>query len=205
VAKTALRPIVVRVGQLSGVSTNGFWNPKEWVPSLFKSSVHIGCLPDFNNEISWVPMDVAAQVLMEMLDTDALVLHLVHSHPVQWSSLFEPAARMLGLRLVSYAEWLAKLEGSVSELSSKDAAENAEENPALTLIDFFRNSAPASEGNTKSNGSPSREEKNNVSEAMGLRRLSLEKALGVSTTLKTCLPLSVEDMSKWLKCWKLGD
>ncbi len=47
--KTALRPVVVRVGQLSGVSTNGFWNPKEWVPSLFKSSVHIGCLPDFNN------------------------------------------------------------------------------------------------------------------------------------------------------------
>ncbi len=153
-------------------------------------------------------MDVAAQVLMEMLDSDALVLHLVHSHPVQWSSLFEPAARMLGLHLVSYTAWLAKLEGSVSDLSSKDAAENAEENPALTLIDFFRNSAPASEGNTMSYGSPGGEKENNnnnVSEAMGLRRLSLEKALGVSTTLKTCLPLSVEDMSKWLKCWKLGN
>ncbi len=54
-AKTALRPIVVRVGQLSGVSTNGFWNPKEWVPSLFKSSVHIGCLPDFNNVRATTP------------------------------------------------------------------------------------------------------------------------------------------------------
>jgi len=204
-AKTALRPIVVRVGQLSGVSTNGFWNPKEWVPSLFKSSVHIGCLPDFNNEISWLPMDVAAQALMEMLDSDALVLHLVHSHPVQWSSLFDPAARMLGLRLVSYAEWLEKLEASVSELSSKDAAENAEENPALTIIDFFRSSAPASDGNAASNAASGGEEEKNASEAMGLKRLSLEKALGVSTTLKTCSPLSVEDMAKWMKCWKLGD
>lgn len=46
--KSALRPIIVRVGQLSGISTNGYWNPKEWVPSLFKSSVHSGCLPDLD-------------------------------------------------------------------------------------------------------------------------------------------------------------
>jgi len=205
-AKTALRPVVVRVGQLSGVSTNGYWNPKEWVPSLFKSSVHIGYLPDFKNEISWLPMDVAAQSLKEMLDSDALVLHLVHARPVKWSSLFEPAARMLDLHLVSYAEWLEKLEGSISEQSSKDAAaESAEENPALRIIDFFRSSAPASDTATATatNGSGGEEEKN-ASEAMGLKRLSLEKALEVSNTLRTCSPLAVEDMAKWMKCWKLG-
>lgn len=147
-----------------------------------------------------MPMDVAAQTLRDMLDSDDLILHLVHSHPVQWSSLFEPASQILGLRLVSYAEWLEKLEASVSELSSsKDAAENAEENPALRIIDFFRASAPASDGKSASNG------EENASEAMGLKRLSLDKALGVSATLKTCAPLSVEDMSKWMKCWKLGD
>lgn len=49
--RTPLRPITVRVGQLSSVSTstNGYWNPKEWVPTLFKSGVRIGCLPEFND------------------------------------------------------------------------------------------------------------------------------------------------------------
>ena len=146
-------------------------------------------------------MDVAAQTLRDMLDSNELILHLVHSHPVQWSSLFEPASQMLGLRLVPYAEWLEKLEASASELSSsKDAAENAEENPALRIIDFFKASAPASDEKSASNGA-----EESASEAMGLKRLSLEKALQVSSTLKTCAPLSVKDMSKWMKCWKIGN
>lgn len=46
---TSLKPVVVRVGQLSGISTSGCWNTKEWVPALVKSSVHIGCLPLIEN------------------------------------------------------------------------------------------------------------------------------------------------------------
>lgn len=46
---TSLKPVVVRVGQLSGTSTSGCWNTKEWVPALVKSSVHIGCLPLIEN------------------------------------------------------------------------------------------------------------------------------------------------------------
>lgn len=42
---TVLRPIVIRVGQISG-SLNGAWNTSDWVPSLIKSSLTLGCLPD---------------------------------------------------------------------------------------------------------------------------------------------------------------
>lgn len=43
--RTPLKPIVVRIGQMTGSSTNGYWNPKEWAPTLFRSSASIGYLP----------------------------------------------------------------------------------------------------------------------------------------------------------------
>ena len=43
--RTKLRPVVVRVGQLTG-SDNGAWNEKDWFPALVKSSRHLGCLPE---------------------------------------------------------------------------------------------------------------------------------------------------------------
>ena len=35
---------VVRIGQLSG-GENGYWNEKEWFPSIVKSAESVGCLP----------------------------------------------------------------------------------------------------------------------------------------------------------------
>jgi thioester reductase-like protein len=34
----------VRVGQMTG-SASGSWNAQEWVPSLLKSSIYLGCIP----------------------------------------------------------------------------------------------------------------------------------------------------------------
>jgi thioester reductase-like protein len=42
--RTALRPVVVRLGQVCG-DGNGTWNEKEWFPSLVKSALTLGCLP----------------------------------------------------------------------------------------------------------------------------------------------------------------
>jgi thioester reductase-like protein len=43
-AESPLEPTIIRVGQICG-GPNGFWNEKEWVPSLIRSSVHLNCLP----------------------------------------------------------------------------------------------------------------------------------------------------------------
>jgi thioester reductase-like protein len=45
--RTALRPVVVRLGQVCGEG-NGTWNEKEWFPSLVKSALTLGCLPSLN-------------------------------------------------------------------------------------------------------------------------------------------------------------
>ncbi|TCD61559.1 putative NRPS-like protein biosynthetic cluster [Steccherinum ochraceum] len=57
-AKTPLRPVVVRVGQITG-SPSGAWNPSEWFPSLVRSSVYLGAFPELKESI----LDVAAKQL----------------------------------------------------------------------------------------------------------------------------------------------
>lgn len=41
---TALRPVSVRIGQLSG-GKSGVWNRNEWFPSLVRSGMYLGSLP----------------------------------------------------------------------------------------------------------------------------------------------------------------
>jgi thioester reductase-like protein len=46
--QTPLRPIIVRLGQLTG-SGNGYWNQREWFPSMVKSAVmSLNCLPNLD-------------------------------------------------------------------------------------------------------------------------------------------------------------
>lgn len=44
-SQTPLRPIVLRIGQISG-GINGCWNPMEWLPAMILSAKNVGCLPD---------------------------------------------------------------------------------------------------------------------------------------------------------------
>lgn len=43
--EAGLKTTIVRVGQLSGVTTNGAWSSSEHMPILFKSSVTLGMAP----------------------------------------------------------------------------------------------------------------------------------------------------------------
>jgi thioester reductase-like protein len=47
---TALRPVIVRIGQLSG-GKNGYWSTAEWVPSIVRSGEVVKALP-YINEVS---------------------------------------------------------------------------------------------------------------------------------------------------------
>ena len=41
----AIKTTSLRVGQLSGSTQTGAWNPNEWVPTIIKSGIKLGCLP----------------------------------------------------------------------------------------------------------------------------------------------------------------
>ncbi|OBZ79958.1 L-aminoadipate-semialdehyde dehydrogenase large subunit [Grifola frondosa] len=190
-SKTRLQPVVVRVGQLSG-SNSGAWNSTDWVPVLIRSSIHVGCLPDSDKEIAWIPADTAATCLIEMRNSPVPVLHLVHPKPVPWSTIFQYVANTYNIPLVSYTAWLDLLEESNKELEKGEVLtkEVANQNPALLLLDFFR--AIGSVGDDA------------YSEAMGLARLSVAEAQRVCRGLKdeNIVPLGAEDVGRWLAYWK---
>ncbi|KAG7007189.1 non-canonical non-ribosomal peptide synthetase FUB8 [Physcia stellaris] len=68
---TNLSSTVCRVGQISGPTNEyGCWSLSEWFPSLVASSVHMGKLPDslsFMDLIDWVPVNLVAQIVVELL------------------------------------------------------------------------------------------------------------------------------------------
>lgn len=45
-AETPLKPVIIRVGQLSG-GVNGNWNVHEWFPSIITAGQIIGSLPGY--------------------------------------------------------------------------------------------------------------------------------------------------------------
>lgn len=93
-----------------------------------------------------------------------------------------PIAKSLGVPVVPYAEWLAKLEKTL-------AAEAARENPALRLIGFYR---AAGRGDN-----PDREAFSNA-------RLEKKQAVKASETLgDPSLPvLGKADTDRWLGYWR---
>ena len=113
-----------------------------------------------------------------------LYLHLAYPKETQWSIIFQHISTRLGLPLVSYEHWLELLEEN--SFRSEDISA-ARDNPASVILDFFRRAA---KGTSK--------------EAMAVPRLSLEKAKGVSPTLRDPkLPLidSLE-VDGWLRSWR---
>ena len=133
-----------------------------------------------------------------MRDSPISILHLVNPHPITWSVLSQTIAKELSLPIVSYMEWLSRLEEGVSESQSRNNvngdtaslgnrhALNHSDNPALALIEYFR--AAAAGGSNK--------------EAFGLPRLDMQQAVKVSPSLRNAKRLTVEDALSWLPWWK---
>lgn len=107
-------------------------------------------------------------------------LHLAHPNPVPWDTVFTVFSTTLNVPLVPWADWLAKLE--------KDH-NGPEINPAVQLLDFFRNT-PSTYGEHK--------------EAIDVPLLSLTEALNVSPSLADPdLPrISGASAKAWVNYWK---
>ncbi|KAJ6459713.1 hypothetical protein C8R47DRAFT_1028048 [Mycena vitilis] len=128
---TALNPIIVRAGQLSGAA-NGAWNTSDWFPVLLRSSQLLGQLPTISGRASWVPIHLAAKSLVNMRNSDDRYLHLSHPQPMPMADILSPISNALGLPLVPYSQWLDSLEAAAAQESA------ASTNPGVRLVDFFR-------------------------------------------------------------------
>lgn len=194
---------IARVGQVAGAvqRPGGIWNRTEWLPSLVISSVlRLGCLPDSLggqfSEIDWVPSDLLADVVVDIATQSksdgARVFNLRNPHPTTWESLLpaitEASKACMGreMEVVSPSAWLERL--SDSERGSTGDGDNAIRlNPAIKLLDFYRNGLWRK---TESHGSQ-----------IAVKPMAVDNASASSPTLRSVPPVNREWMRKWIDEW----
>ncbi|PIL34373.1 hypothetical protein GSI_03148 [Ganoderma sinense ZZ0214-1] len=183
--RRGVHTVVMRLGQVTGDKT-GYWNEREWFPSLVKSALFQKCLPEHDGKVTWFPAYEAAKAFTEMRHSPEPIVHLVHPRPVSWQSLLEPIAKELNVPLVPYTQWLSALESSVEHGSAQEV-EVMRLNPALRLLPFYKVQSKAM--------TPDRE-------AMGLVFISTDKAVQVSESLARMPQLDGERARMWVAAWR---
>jgi thioester reductase-like protein len=126
--------MAVRVAQIAGSTSNGYWNPTEYMPFLIKSSQVLRLLPDLEGTLSWYPVNDVAATLGELLLTEIstdLIYHIDNPSRQEWKEMIGMLARALGISeegIVPYDTWVDRVRRFRASVS---------DNPALQLIEFF--------------------------------------------------------------------
>lgn len=173
---------ICRVGQISGpVMSTGVWPEKEWFPSLIASSRYLNKIPAHLGRmetVDWIPVDILGNIIREVATstppaeaTGANIVHIVNPTQTTWSSLLPALKAIIGtVDTVSLQAWVDALRQSGVQ------AENATENPAVKLYDFY-------------NGLASETEK--------VRIVETTAAVKSSPTLATLEAINAD----WIKSW----
>ncbi|WWD19982.1 hypothetical protein CI109_104455 [Kwoniella shandongensis] len=125
---------ILRVGQLCGDTMDGYWNEKEGWPLLIRTAQTTGCLPLLEEKPSWLPVDLAAQAITEIVTDDCphrpLVYHVVHPLLVEWDDVLDGLdSAGLQFERVPPVEWLKRIEASDEDL---------EQNPSRKMLSMWQ-------------------------------------------------------------------
>ena len=114
---------VLRIGQLCGDTENGIWNASEAWPLMLSSVKVLKALPDLHENLNWLPVDTAAQAVIEIAlnKTDKLpstseenipVYHILNpSSDTTWSDLLTWMRKLLpDFAIISPAAWVGRLK-----------------------------------------------------------------------------------------------
>ena len=174
------RPMVVRIGQISGSVTSGYWNMVEHFAFLVKSSQTLRAIPDFDGMLSWCPVNTVAATLGDLLLADNLPYPIYHiENPVRqpWKEMVPVLADALGIPdkgIVPFEEWCRRVRSFPGSPET--------ENLAAKLIDFL--------------------EDNFVRMSCHGLVLGTEKSREHSRTLANSEPVGEEVVKKYVTAWK---
>lgn len=135
----------VRVGQMSGSQKSGFWNANEHIPTLVQLSQKVSYLPAIDgvgiaNDIetakslanalpqtlSWLPVDLAATSLSEILLTHHplnLIYHLENPVRQSWHEILTTLASQLGIsrEFLPFDKWLDRVGAIAADTEDSGA------------------------------------------------------------------------------------
>jgi thioester reductase-like protein/acyl carrier protein/SAM-dependent methyltransferase len=129
------RSTSVRIAQISGSKSNGYWNSVEHFASLLRSSQTLNILPDLTGTLSWCPVQDVAATLGELLilnkNRPYQIYHIENPSRQRWSEMIRKLADTIGIPhycIIPFDEWISRVSNSSSR---------ACDNPARQLVGFF--------------------------------------------------------------------
>lgn len=169
------RAMTVRLGQIAGSRTSGYWNPMEHFGFLVKSSQTLNALPDAPGKVYWTSVnDIAATLSDLVLSTvePHLVYHIENPIGQQWSDMNAVLSDALQIpNLIPFGDWVTK----VREAPQRD-------NPAYTLLEFL--------------------DSNYLRMSCGGLVLDVKNTLEHSATLRGVGPIPDDVARKYIHVWK---
>ena len=169
------RTMTVRLGQIAGSKTSGYWNPMEHFGFLIKSSQTLNALPDVGGTVYWTPVNDIAESLSDLILSDRTPHPFFHiENPVgqPWSEMNAILADALNIpNLIPFEEWVQRVRAAPQR-----------NNPASTLLDFL--------------------DSNYLRMSCGGLVLDTKKTLEHSKTLAAVGPVSEEVVRKYIHIWK---
>lgn len=214
-AATAEIPVrIARLGQVCGDSVEGLWNPAEAIPTIVRTAVTQGVLPGEEEELQWLPADVAGEAIVDVAvyeneneDDDGdgeesrllQVFNLVNStFPLFWNRDFLPFLQRAGLsfEIISGKDWVKKLEKYSS----------IQDEPAVKLFDFFKHkydtSTSTSTTTTKSQSQGKEKEKEKEKQKGNLPRFETARAKKISSAMAKNCVIDEILVAKFVKYWR---
>jgi thioester reductase-like protein len=100
---------IYRPGTITGDSQTGISNPNDFMSTLLKAFIQLGCAPDFDAYWVLTPVDYVSQAIIHLSKQKELigrVFHMLHPHPLPMSTVID----WIGLfgypiRQVPYDQW----------------------------------------------------------------------------------------------------
>lgn len=126
---------VFRVGQLAGDTINGVWNTKEAWPMMLSAVKVTQSLPELDDKLDWLPVDIAASALIQGVDASAserglTVYHVVNDNDrPTWSDLLTWMQRHEKFDVVSPRHWVRQLESAI---------DSGSQHPSGQLLDHWK-------------------------------------------------------------------
>lgn len=195
-AISGVRSACCRVGIVAGPVEKdlGMWNKHEYIPSIIISSAYLGTFPatfPSRDRIDWLPVDKLSNILIEILVSSCTtapqdysrragtqMYHVVNPNATSWTSLVPSilglCTKGMEMNTVPFEEWTEVLSQSAEEVI------DAERNPAVKLLDFYRAAAKAGKGS---------------------RMLTSLKAEEASRTLQDVEAVNQEWVRNWMTQW----
>lgn len=200
--------VVVRLGQVAGAvrRPGGRWNQNEWLPTLIASSRDLGFLPSnlgpVFSTIDWVPSDLLADVLVELMTIHAQsphadgarVFNIRNPRTQSWESLLpaviesfkiHPGSKNTPVAVVSPSTWLTRLREAERKAAGRGST--TPPSPAIKLLDFYSNGLWGSGRAERS--------------SQWLKPMEIEHSLANSETLSGMLAINGEWIQKWVAEW----